>query len=303
MKMTATYHNPVLLNESIEGLQVRPGGRYVDVTFGGGGHAAKIVSLLNQDGRLYGFDQDPDAAANAFDDERLVLINQNFSFLKNYLTFHKAIPVDGILADLGVSSHQFDTAERGFSTRFDAPLDMRMNQNTDLTAAQVINTYEQESLTTIFKNYGELARAHAIAKHIVSVRSEKTIGTIQELKDATVRFAPRGKENKFYAQLFQALRIEVNQELEVLKKLLNESQQVLKKGGRLVVITYHSLEDRLVKNFINKGKFSGEVEKDFYGNPIKPFAAINRKPIVATEEEINQNSRARSAKLRIAERI
>jgi 16S rRNA (cytosine1402-N4)-methyltransferase len=301
--MTTTYHNPVMLRESIEGLNIKPNGSYVDVTFGGGGHAAKIIDQLDAKGRLYAFDQDPDAASNAFEDDRLVLINQNFSFLTNYLTFYKAVPVQGILADLGVSSHQFDTATRGFSTRFDAPLDMRMNPLTDLTAAEVVNNYTPTDLAGIIRNYGELQRSMAIANQLVTARSEKEINTIQELKEAVKRFAPRGKENKFHAQLFQALRIEVNKELDVLKKLLLESEQMIEKGGRLVVITYHSLEDRIVKNFIGKGKFQGELEKDFYGNPIKPFAAVNRKPIVASDEEIQSNPRARSAKLRIAERI
>ena len=303
-RMMTAYHNPVLLEESIDGLNIDPAGTYVDVTFGGGGHSKKILSSLNKDGRLFAFDQDIDAASNIPDsDPRFKLINQNFSFLPNYLELYKALPIDGLLADLGVSSHQFDTAERGFSTRFDGPLDMRMNKSAELSAGEVVNQYEESKLIELFRDFGELKNARAIARALVQARELKKIKTISHLKEAISRFAPRGKENKFYAQVFQALRIEVNKELEALKKLLGQSEEAMKKGGRLVVITYHSLEDRIVKNFIKTGKFKGELEKDFYGNPIKPFNAINRKPIVPKEEEIEQNPRARSAKLRIAEKV
>ena len=297
-----TYHKPVMLAECLEGLNINPGGIYVDVTFGGGGHSKAILDKIKT-GRLLGFDQDPDANANALDDKRFTLVNHNFEYLKNYLEYHKAIPVNGLLADLGISSHQIDQPERGFSTRFDAQLDMRMDKDSANTAKDIINNRSEKDLHKIFGMYGEITNARELARCVVMARNSKPINTTTELKEAIKPCVKRGKENKYYAQVFQALRIEVNRELEVLKSLLTQSAEVMEKGGRLVVMSYHSLEDRLVKNFINKGKFSGEIEKDFYGNDIKPFKAINRKAITASEEEIAENPRARSAKLRIAERI
>lgn len=295
------YHNPVLLNDCIEGLNINPDGVYVDVTFGGGGHSREIMKHL-KGGRLIAFDQDPDAAENAIDDPRFTLVAQNFRYMKNFLKLHKALPVDGILADLGVSSHQFDVPERGFSTRFEADLDMRMDTNGKLTAAGVLNTYSERELSQLFRNYGEVENAGKLAYLIVGHRKENRIQTVSELKDVLKPCMPRGKENQYLAQVFQALRIEVNNELEVLKEFLMQSNEVLKAGGRLVVISYHSLEDRLVKNFISKGKFEGEVEKDFFGNIIKPMEAVNRKIIVPGTDELQMNNRARSAKLRIAEK-
>ena len=273
----------------------------MDVTFGGGGHSREIMKHLS-DGKLYAFDQDEDAQKNKIDDPRFVLIRQNFRFLKNFLKMYNAIPVDGILADLGVSSHQFDEAERGFSTRFNAKLDMRMDQNAKLTAAEVLNAYSEEDLKRIFKLYGEVDNAGRLAYTICHERKEKSIETGDDLKAAIAKCVKRGRENQYYAQVFQALRIEVNKELDVLQELLTQCMEVLKPGGRLVVISYHSLEDRLVKNIMRSGKFEGEVEKDFYGNPLTPFMQITRKPIVPTEKENEENSRARSAKLRIAEK-
>jgi|SRR5690554_590484 len=296
------YHKPALLNASVEGLAIKPDGRYVDVTFGGGGHSREILKSLSDEGRLFAFDQDADAAQNAIDDERFVLIPQNFAFLKNFLRYHKAIPVDGVLADLGVSFHQFDVAERGFSFRFAALLDMRMNQKSEMTAAKVLNTYELEALTSLFRDYGELKNAYKLAEAIVKHREERPLKTIDDLKLAVVEFTPKQMEHKFYAQLFQAIRVEVNDELGALKKLLEQALEVLEVGGRLAVITYHSIEDRLVKNFFRTGNFEGKVEKDFYGKLIRPLEPINRKPIVPNEEEIKANNRARSAKLRIAEK-
>ncbi|HEV7231617.1 MAG TPA: 16S rRNA (cytosine(1402)-N(4))-methyltransferase RsmH [Bacteroidia bacterium] len=295
------YHNPVLLNDCIEGLNINPDGVYVDVTFGGGGHSREIMKHL-KGGKLIAFDQDPDAAENAIDDPRFTLVAQNFRYMKNFLKLHKALPVDGILADLGVSSHQFDVPERGFSTRFEADLDMRMDTNGKLTAAGVLNTYSERELSQLFRNYGEVENAGKLAYLIVGHRKENRIQTVSELKDVLKPCMPRGKENQYLAQVFQALRIEVNNELEVLKEFLMQSNEVLKAGGRLVVISYHSLEDRLVKNFISKGKFEGEVEKDFFGNIIKPMEAVNRKIIVPGPDELQMNNRARSAKLRIAEK-
>jgi 16S rRNA (cytosine1402-N4)-methyltransferase len=295
------YHNPVLLKECIDGLNINPEGIYVDVTFGGGGHSREILKHLTT-GKLYAFDQDDDAVKNKIDDERFVLIKQNFRYLKNFLKMYNALPVDGLLADLGVSSHQFDEAERGFSIRFDAKLDMRMDQNGKLTAAEVLNTYSEEELKRIFKLYGEVDNAGYLASIIFHNRKDKTINTVNDLKVMITKCVKRGKENQYYAQVFQALRIEVNKELDVLQELLLQSLDVLKPGGRLVVISYHSLEDRLVKNIMRSGKFEGEVEKDFYGNQLTPFKQITRKPIVPTERENEENSRARSAKLRIAEK-
>lgn len=294
------YHNPVMLGECIEGLDIKPDGVYVDVTFGGGGHSREILKKLNKNGRLLAFDQDADAQRNIPLDDRLTFIDQNFRFLKNNCRLHGATRVDGILADLGVSSHQFDRPERGFSIRFDADLDMRMDQSTSLTAKEVVNTYSEESLHKIFGIYGEIQNARSLAKTIVTARLNLEIESVSELKEAIKNLIPKGKENKYLAQVFQALRIEVNQELEALEDFLVQAAEILNEGGRLVVMSYHSLEDRLVKNFIAKGKFKGEVEKDFFGNQIKPLEQVSRKAITATEEEIAQNNRARSAKLRIA---
>jgi len=289
-----------MLRECIEGLAIRPEGTYVDVTFGGGGHSREILSHLNKYGKLLAFDQDADAKQNIPDDSRFVFIDQNFRYLKNFCRLHHAIPVDGILADLGVSSYQFDQAERGFSIRFDAELDMRMNQQSVLSAKDVINTYPEADLHRIFGMYGEIQNAKSLANTIVMARLNKPLVTVADLKNAISNRIPRGKENKYLAQVFQALRIEVNQELEALKDFLIQSAEVLVSGGRLVVMSYHSLEDRLVKNFIARGKFSGEVEKDIYGNDNRPFDAVSRGAITASEEEVKQNNRARSAKLRIA---
>ncbi len=294
------YHTPVMLQECIAALAIRPEGTYVDVTFGGGGHSKEILKELGKNGRLLAFDQDEDAKRNVPEDGRFTFVEQNFRYLKNYCRLYDAIPVDGILADLGVSSHQFDQAERGFSVRFDADLDMRMNKGGELTAKKIINTYNEEELHRIFGMYGELHNAKTLAKTVVTARLNQPIGTIAELKQAIQNLVPKGKENKYLAQVFQALRIEVNQELEALQEFLIQSADVLISGGRLVVMSYHSLEDRLVKNFIAKGKFRGEVEKDLYGNDQKPFDAISRGAITASEEEIKNNNRARSAKLRIA---
>lgn len=295
------YHNPVLLKECIEGLYINPEGIYVDVTFGGGGHSREILKHLTT-GKLYAFDQDEDAVKNKIDDPRFVLIKQNFRYLKNFLKLYNALPIDGLLADLGVSSHQFDEAERGFSIRFDAKLDMRMDQNGKVTAADVLNTYSEEELKRIFKLYGEVDNAGYLASIIFHSRKEKKIETVNDLKVMITKCVKRGKENQYYAQVFQALRIEVNKELEVLEELLTQSLDVLKPEGRLVVISYHSLEDRLVKNFMRSGKFEGEVEKDFYGNQLTPFKQITRKPIVPGDEELELNTRSRSAKLRVAEK-
>lgn len=295
------YHNPVLLKECIEGLNINPEGIYVDVTFGGGGHSREILKHLTT-GKLYAFDQDDDAVKNKIDDERFVLIKQNFRYLKNFLKMYDALPVDGLLADLGVSSHQFDEAERGFSIRFNAKLDMRMDQNGKQTAADVLNTYSEEELKRIFKLYGEVDNAGYLASIIFHNRKDKHIDTVNDLKVMITKCVKKGRENQYYAQVFQALRIEVNRELDVLQELLIQSLEVLKPGGRLVVISYHSLEDRLVKNIMRSGKFEGDVEKDFFGNQLTPFKQITKKPIVPSPEENEINSRARSAKLRIAEK-
>ena len=297
------YHNPVLLKESVDGLNISEGGVFVDVTFGGGGHSREILKRLNTEGKLFGFDQDKDAEANVPDDERFELVKQNFRYLKNYLKFYRALPVDGVLADLGVSSHQFDIGERGFSIRFEGPLDMRMNQSAELTAEKIVNDYEEQDLIRIFKEYGEIKNANKLVFEIVGRRAMGRISTTQELIDVIEGCVPERIKNKYLAQVFQALRIEVNDEMKALREMLEQSYEVLKPGGRLSVITYHSLEDRLVKNFIKKGKFEGELEKDFYGNPQLKFKAINRKPILPTVEEIQNNNRARSAKLRIAEKL
>lgn len=301
--MSDAYHVPVLLEACLEGLAIKPDGVYVDATFGGGGHSRAVLGQLNEQGKLIGFDQDPDALDNAIEDPRFTLIHQNFKFIKNHLKLEGVSEVDGILADLGVSSHQFNTADRGFSTRYDAELDMRMDQVRGLNARHVINEYSEADLHFIFGRYGEIQNAKTLAKIISSARTIRPLNSVSALKEAIKGIVPRGREHKYYAQLFQALRIEVNDELESLKILLQQSWEVLKPGGRLVVISYHSLEDRLVKAYMQKGKFRGEVEKDIYGNENKPFRIINRKAIVASEEEVRNNNRARSAKLRIAEKV
>ena len=294
------YHQPVMLSECLDGMNMKADGIYVDVTFGGGGHSRAILAKLGPNGILIGFDQDPDALQNVIDDDRFIFIDQNFQFLKNNLRLHQIGKVDGILADLGVSSHQFDDAARGFSIRFDADLDMRMDQSRSLTAKKIIATYSEADLHKIFGMYGELHNAKTLANLIVKSRQINDINTVTQLKDIVKPIAKRGKENQYFAQLFQALRIEVNQELEVLKDFLMQTEEVLKPEGRLVVMSYHSLEDRLVKNYIQKGKFSGLLEKDLYGNTTVPFSMVSRKAIIASEAELSINNRARSAKLRIA---
>ncbi|KJS05548.1 MAG: 16S rRNA methyltransferase [Flavobacteriales bacterium BRH_c54] len=297
------YHDPVLLKASVDGLNLKGDDVVVDVTFGGGGHSREIIKRLGDKGKLYGFDQDEDAVKNSLEDERFVLVRHNFRYLKNYLKMYNAIPVDAVLADLGVSSHQFDEGERGFSIRFDGPLDMRMNVNAKLTAKKVVNEYDEENLLRIFRVYGEIKNAWKLVQEIIKARTLAEINTTQELCDVAQACVPGKMRNKYLAQVFQALRIEVNDEMGALRSLLEQCYEVIKPGGRLVVITYHSLEDRMVKNFIKNGKIDGELEKDFYGNPLLKFKAVNRKPIVATAEELQENNRARSAKLRIAERL
>lgn len=293
------YHNPVLLTQSVQGLNIKPDGVYVDVTFGGGGHSREILKHLGPDGKLFAFDQDTDALANTINDDRFVLINQNFRYIKRFLRFYNIKSVDGILADLGVSSHQFDVAERGFSTRFDADLDMRMNQNEVLNAFKVVNEYDQDNLKRVFLDFGELRNAAAIATTIIEARTLNTIKTTDELKVVLARFLPAQVSNKILAQMYQAIRIEVNQEIEVLKEFLIQALEILEVGGRLSVISYHSLEDRLVKRFFKNGLFEGEPERDFFGNFSVPFQNIE-KLIVPSNEEIKLNNRARSAKLRVA---
>ncbi len=295
------YHNPVLLQASVEGLNIKPDGVYVDVTFGGGGHSTEILKHLGPNGKLFAFDQDEDALANAIDDERFVLINENFRYIKRFLRFHNIKSVDGILADLGVSSHQFDVAERGFSTRFEADLDMRMNQKNELSAYNVVNEYDEANLRRVFLDYGELKNAPAIAKTILAAREEGPIKTTDDLKFVLSRFLPAHISNKILAQMYQAIRIEVNQEMDVLKEFLTQSLDLLNPNGRLSVISYHSLEDRLVKRYIKNGMFEGEPERDFFGNFSVPFITIG-KLIVPDNAEIKINNRARSAKLRIAEK-
>ncbi|WP_274475215.1 16S rRNA (cytosine(1402)-N(4))-methyltransferase RsmH [Mangrovimonas aestuarii] len=296
------YHKPVLLMETVDGLNIKPDGVYVDVTFGGGGHSREILSRLGEKGKLFAFDQDKDALENAIDDKRFTLINENFRYLKRFLRFYGVREVDGVLGDFGVSSHQFDVAERGFSTRFESELDMRMNQDSALSAYHVVNEYEQEQLRQVFWQYGELRQGPAMARAIIEARQNGEILTSIQLKEVLKRFLPPRKENKVLAQIYQAIRIEVNQEIEVLKEFLMQVPEVLKKGGRLSVISYHSLEDRLVKRFIRNGMFEGEPERDMFGNfevPLKKVGGL----IVPTKEEIEENSRARSAKLRIAEKL
>ncbi|MEN8789862.1 MAG: 16S rRNA (cytosine(1402)-N(4))-methyltransferase RsmH [Flavobacteriaceae bacterium] len=300
--MKTTYHDPVLLEEAVDGLKIIENGIYVDVTFGGGGHSKKILSKLGNDGLLVAFDQDEEALANTIDDKRFRLINENFRYLRQFLKFYGITQVDGILADFGVSSHQFNTADRGFSTRFDADLDMRMSNRTELSAFEILNKYEHRQLRDIFYSYGELRNAGGMAGAIVDFRAKRPVKTTSDVKEALKKFLPRQKENKVLAQLFQAIRIEVNQELAAIREFLIQTPEVIKKGGRLCIISYHSLEDRLVKRFIRSGQFEGEPEKDLYGRVQLPFKRIG-KLIVPGTEEIKDNPRARSAKLRIAERI
>lgn len=300
--MVMEYHNPVLLTETVDGLNIKPDGVYVDVTFGGGGHSLEILKRLGPNGKLIAFDQDKDALENAIDDARFLLINQNFKFLKQFLRFHGFKQVDGILGDFGVSSHQFDVAERGFSTRFEADLDMRMNRDSNFSAYTVVNKYEEAQLRNVLSNYGELRSAPAMARVIVEARQEEKIKTSEQLKKALSRFLPAHKENKILAQIYQAIRIEVNQELEALKEFLLQTNEVLKPGGRISLISYHSLEDRLVKRYIRSGLFQGEPEKDAFGHFEVPFKAVG-KFIIPSKAEIKLNNRARSAKLRIAEKV
>ncbi|HAH53936.1 MAG TPA: 16S rRNA (cytosine(1402)-N(4))-methyltransferase, partial [Flavobacterium sp.] len=295
------YHNPVLLHPSVDGLNIKPDGVYVDVTFGGGGHSKEILSRLGPNGKLFAFDQDEDALANTLKDERFTLINENFRFIKRFLRFYGVKSVDGILADLGVSSHQFDVAERGFSTRFDADLDMRMSQKNDLNAFRVVNEYDDANLRRVFLDYGELKNAPALARTIIEARGHQTIKTTDELKEVLAKYLPEKVRNKILAQIYQAIRIEVNQEMDVLKEFLEQSLEILNPNGRLSVISYHSLEDRLVKRFMKNGMFEGEPERDFFGNFSVPFKIIE-KLIVPDNNEIKMNNRARSAKLRIAEK-
>ncbi|OOV20811.1 16S rRNA (cytosine(1402)-N(4))-methyltransferase [Flavobacterium sp. LM4] len=296
------YHNPVLLHPTVDGLNIKPDGIYVDVTFGGGGHSKEILKRLGPNGKLFAFDQDEDALANALPDERFTLINENFRFIKRFLRFHGVKTVDGILADLGVSSHQFDVPERGFSTRFDAELDMRMSQKNDLNAYRVVNEYDDANLRRVFSDYGELKNAPVLSRTIIEAREHYPIKTTDELKDVLAKYLPERVRNKVLAQIYQAIRIEVNQEMDVLKEFIEQSLEILKPGGRFSVISYHSLEDRLVKRFIKNGMFEGEPERDFYGNFSVPFKTVG-KLIVPDDAEIKINNRARSAKLRIAEKI
>ena len=297
------YHDPVLLSESVEGLNIIAGGVYVDATFGGGGHSKELLKRLGPNGKLIAFDRDADATRNKIDDTRFMLIGHNFRYVKKFLTYHDALPVNGLIADLGISSYQIDVAERGFSIRFDAELDMRMSRETELTAATVINEYDESRLVQLFSEYGEVKNSKTLAGKITDARKKKKLDTIDQFKTAVAACAQRGMENQYFAKVFQALRIEVNDELGGLRELLLQCPGIIMKGGRLAIISYHSMEDRLVKNFIAKGKFEGEVTKDLYGNPDDvPFKAINKKPILPSEEELKRNPRSRSAKLRIAER-
>jgi 16S rRNA (cytosine1402-N4)-methyltransferase len=302
MENSTAYHIPVMLHQCIEGLNINPDGVYVDVTFGGGGHSREIFKHLSPKGKLIVFDQDPDAKENAWESDNFYFVAANFAYLSNHLRLLGIKQVDGILADLGVSSHQFDADERGFSIRANAPLDMRMNKSGELSAAIVVNEYDEQELINIFKTYGELPNARRIASEIVKKRSSRKIRTTGELMELLGPCAPKFKDHKFFAQVFQAIRIEVNQELDVLEKFLLQTEDCIKPGGRLVVMSYHSLEDRLVKNYMKRGSIHGEITKDFFGNVLKPFTEVNRHPIVPEEAEIEVNSRARSAKLRIAER-
>lgn len=301
MTNTEGYHKPVLLHESVDGLAIKEDGIYVDVTFGGGGHSREILNRLGKNGRLYAFDQDADAANNAIDDERFTLINQNFRYIKRFLKFYGVKKVDGVLGDFGVSSHQFDVPQRGFSTRFDGVLDMRMNQNAAISAQNILNECSEDELVNILFKYGELKNSRAIAKAIVSARAEQKIVTGNQLQQILKPFLQKFKENKTLAQIYQAIRIEVNEEMQVLEEFLTQLPDIVETGGRISLISYHSLEDRLVKRFIRDGQFEGAPEKDFYGNISVPFKKVGGL-IVPTEAEIAENSRARSVKLRIAER-
>ncbi|MCM1042393.1 MAG: 16S rRNA (cytosine(1402)-N(4))-methyltransferase RsmH [Bacteroides sp.] len=306
--MCNDYHDPVLLRETLEGLSIQEDGTYVDVTFGGGGHSRRILSKLNENGRLFAFDRDPDALQRASEDPdfkgdgRFTLIGENFRYLKNHLRFYKALPVNGILADLGVSSHQFDTPERGFSIRTDGPLDMRMDREGRLTAAEVLNTYPQERLADIFFRFGEIPFARRLAAEVEKARAVQEFRHTAQAVEFFKKFTPRGKENKFLAMAFQALRIEVNGEMENLQEFLKQSLEALAPGGRLAVISYHSLEDRMVKNFMRSGNLQGQIEKDFYGNNLSPFELVMRKAVVPSEEELERNPRSRSARLRVAQK-
>lgn len=297
------YHNPALLNPCMEGLDIKPDGVYVDVTFGGGGHSREILKRLGDNGRLISFDQDADAIRNVIDDDRFTFVRSNFKYLSNFLKYHGVEKVDGILADLGVSFHHFDDSSRGFSFRFDGKLDMRMNTEAGLKASDVLENYSEEQLADVFFYYGELKNARKIASVIVKSREEKKIETISQLLDLLEPLMGKDRQKKDLAKVFQALRIEVNKEMDVLKRLLVQAQNVLKPGGRIVVLTYHSLEDRLVKNFLKAGNFEGKVEQDFYGNRLSPFKLVNNKVIVPDAEEIERNPRSRSAKLRVAELV
>ena len=297
-----TYHVPVLLNESIDGMNLQPGGIYVDVTFGGGGHSKEILRQGDESIRLFSFDQDEDAEQNIVNDKRFTFVRSNFRYLYNFLRYHNVEEVDAILADLGVSSHHFDDSERGFSFRFDGKLDMRMNKRAGMTAAEVVNPYEEERLADIFYLYGELKNSRKLASALVKARANKQIVTIGDFLDIVKPMFGREREKKELAKVFQALRIEVNQEMEALKEMLNAAAEALKPGGRLVVITYHSLEDRIVKNMMKTGNIEGKAEQDFFGNVQTPFRLVNNKVIVASDEEVARNPRSRSAKLRIAEK-
>lgn len=300
---TEVYHLPVMLNECIQGLKIKEDGLYVDVTFGGGGHSKEILKHLGPKGKLYAFDQDLDALENLPDDDRLVFINHNFKYIKQFLQYLKAIPVDGILADLGISSHQINEADKGFAHRLGGDLDMRMDRKSGLKASDVVNTYTEKELLRVFNTYGEVRNAYKLVLLIIAKRKINPVTTIDEFKDAIRNCIPGKEESKYLSQVFQALRIEVNEEMKALESLLENSASVLEKGGRLVVMSYHSLEDRMVKNFINSGNVAGEVEKDFFGNKTELFKSLTKKPIIPSDEEIDRNRRSRSAKLRIAEKI
>lgn len=302
MNNTDVYHIPVLLNESIEGMNLKANGIYADMTFGGGGHSKEILRRMGEDCHLYSFDQDEDTEKNIVNDKRFTFVRSNFRYLRNFMRYYGVEQLDGILADLGVSSHHFDDSERGFSFRFDGKLDMRMNKRAGMTAADIVNTYDEEKLADVFYIYGELKNSRKLAATIAKARQQKQITTIGEFLDIIKPLFGREREKKELAKVFQALRIEVNHEMEALKEMLYEATDLLKPGGRLVVITYHSLEDRMVKNLIKAGNIEGKVEQDFYGNVQSPFRAVNNKVIVPTDEEVNQNPRSRSAKLRIAEK-
>ncbi len=300
---TEVYHLPVMLNECIQGLNIKEDGVYVDVTFGGGGHSKEILKHLGPKGKLYAFDQDSDAVGNLPDDERLVFINHNFKYIKQFLQYLKALPVDGILADLGISSHQINEAEKGFAHRLGGDLDMRMDRKSGLKASDVVNTYSEKELLRVFNTYGEIKNAYKLVLLIIEKRKTSPVTTIEEFKEAIRTCIPGKEESKYLSQVFQALRIEVNEEMKALESLLENSAAVLAKGGRLVVMSYHSLEDRMVKNFINSGNVAGNVEKDFFGNKTEVFKSVTKKPIIPSDEEIDRNRRSRSAKLRIAEKI